>query len=122
MMEDALTHHIALAAVISYVMEWAKRSNLVPFFSQYSDSLNKAIGFLAAFISAAGIEAQMTGNLSMHTGATITLTIPSLSIVVETLMHTMGQWAIQQGVYHGLIKQSPASNNSPAPQAQKVAA
>lgn len=125
-MEDSLTHHIALGFATSYLLEWLKRAQWFPWVNQHSDLLNRLISVAAAFFSSVGIQAVMTGNLSFETGATITLTLPSLSVITDTLVHTLGQLAIQQATYQGLIQKpkptlslntstGEASINVPAP-------
>ena len=88
----------------TYVLELLKTSKWFPLLSQNTDKMNRLISALVAFFSAVGISATMTGHLSFATGATITLGIPSLSVIFDTLLHTVGQLGIQQFTYVGLVK------------------
>jgi hypothetical protein len=105
MMEDSLTHHIALGLIASYAIQFLKQSPWCPFLKAESDKLNIFVSWLMAFVSSLGIVASMNGHLSLDSGATITLAIPSLSQIADTLMHTVGQFGIQQGIYQGIVKQ-----------------
>jgi len=106
MMEDSITHHLALAGIITYLIQFLKRSNF-PWVTENSDRINKTISILAAFISSIGVQAAITGTVD--TGWHITASTPSGWAMMETIMHTMGQWVIQQSVYHGIVKKGATS-------------
>ena len=112
-MDDVLTQHIAYGMATSYILEWAKHSPLLPFLRSETDKLNRLVSVIVAFLSTVGIQAAMQGHLSWQAGATITFQIPALSVLWGTVVHTVGQFGIQQATYRGLIK--PAAVKLPDP-------
>jgi len=103
-MEDVITTHLALGAIISYALQWLKNAKWFPWLAEHTTTLNRLLSAVAAFLSSVGIVAASTGHLSWETGTTITLAIPSLSIIWQTGLNTLGQWVIQEGVYKGLVQ------------------
>ena len=107
-MQDQVTYHLAFGIITTYVLEWLKKCPWFPLLNTNTDTLNRLFSVLAAFASSVGIVAASTGHLSWETGTTITLTVPSLSIIVDTTIHSIGQWGIQQAVYKGIVQTKPA--------------
>lgn len=103
-MNDIITTHLALGALISYGLQILKNSGWFPWLAEHTTTLNRSLSALAAFLSSVGIVAASTGHLSWETGSTITFTIPSLSVLWQTALSTLGQWVIQEGVYKGLVQ------------------
>lgn len=104
--QDVLIQHIAYGFTGTYALEWLKRSPLFPMLSRDTGRLNRAVSMLVALLSSVGIVTAMNGHLTWDAGATLTLTIPPLSVLWGTVVHTVGQYAIQQGVYEGMVKKS----------------
>lgn len=105
--QDVLVQHIAYGFMSTYALEWLKKASWFPFLKCDTTNLNRTFSAVAAFLSSVGIVTAMNGHLSWQAGATITLTIPPLSVVWGTLVHTVGQYGIQEATYKGLVR--PAS-------------
>lgn len=82
------------ALIVSYAIQYAKKSPLVPFLNEESTGRLKAIvGFVAAVATAAGIHFAVTGSVLDGGGAAVTITGISLDGVKDVVF----QWAAQQG-------------------------
>ncbi len=105
-MDDVLTQHLAYGALSTYAIEFLKKAKWFPFLTDNSAALSRVCSVVASVVSSAGITAAATGHLSFDTGTTVTLVIPSISVMVTVALHSVGQFVIQQGVYHGLVKKA----------------
>jgi len=101
---DILVQHLSYGFMTTYALEWLKSQSWLPLLKQDTDKLNRFMSAGAAFLSSVGIVTAMNGHLSWETGATVTLTLPSLSVLWSTAVHTVGQFGIQEAAYKGLVK------------------
>ena len=108
MNETVFGSQVALGVISSYVMEALKNSPWFPWLKQESAAINRWFSLIVAFCSSIGIEAAVTGHLTLETGVTITIAVPSLSsllsAVFHTFLHTASQFGVQEAVYQGLIQ------------------
>lgn len=108
MMDDTLTHQIALAVVVAYVIQWLKDRQWFPLLNADTARLNELCSVLGAFVSSVGIQFALQGTFD--TGWHLALSIPPGPVIWDTVIHTIGQFGIQQAIYHGLIKSDRKSD------------
>ena len=113
---DVLLQHLSYGFATTYALEWLKKSPWFPLLKQETVTLNRVLSAGVAFLSSVGIVTAMNGHLTWAAGATISFTIPPISVLWGTLVHTVGQYGIQESVYKGLVKPSPPV----APEAPKA--
>jgi hypothetical protein len=90
------------ALMVSFVIQWLKKSSWFQWITpQSSARLQTQFGFLAAFLTTAGIHFAVSGNILEGGGASITVTGISLNAVKDVAW----QWAAQQGWYRMLVKE-----------------
>jgi hypothetical protein len=90
------------ALMVSFLIQWLKKSPWFGFITpQSSAALQARFGFLAAFLTAAGIHFAITGSVLDGGGASISITGITLTGVKDVLW----QWAAQQGWYRMLVKE-----------------
>lgn len=90
------------ALMVSFAIQWLKKS---PWFGwitpQSSARLKAQFGFLAAFLTAAGIHFAVSGSILDGGGASITVT----GLSVNAFKDVAWQWASQQGWYRLVVKE-----------------
>lgn len=80
----------------AYVVEYLKKSGWFTFLSDSSTQRAKVVfGFLAAFITAAGIQFAVSGSVLDAGGASVTIT----GITFTGIKDVLFQWIAQQGWY-----------------------
>jgi hypothetical protein len=90
------------ALMVSFLMQWLKKS---PWFGWITPATSARIqtqfGFLAAFLTAAGIHFAVSGSVLDGGGASITVTGLSVNAVKDIAW----QWASQQAWYRMVVKE-----------------
>ena len=83
---------LASAALLAYLLQWVKNSNLVPWVSEHTKGINRAITGVLSLIAAIGVHYTFDS-------ATGVLTIGGLTAgsIVSGLWSWISQWAFQQG-------------------------
>jgi len=93
---------ITTSAMTVAIIQWLKNTKLVPFIDQHSSTLNRVVGWCAAFISAAGLH---------YTWDASTGTLTLMNIHVASIMHGAADvtksYAFQWLIYKGIV-QAPA--------------
>lgn len=85
----------------AYVIEYLKRKKWFTFLTEESSARAKTVfGFLAAALTAAGIQFAVSGSLVDAGGASVTITGITLTGVKDVVF----QWIAQEGWYRGLIQ------------------
>src|SRR5690242_19307330 len=110
MTDTAFGHQTGIAFASVYAIQLLKRSNLFPWLRTDTDTLNRVVSVVVAFATAAGIKFAMNGTFA--TGETITIQVPSLAVVLDTLVHFATQFGMQETIYR-LTKQSSAPKAAP---------
>lgn len=100
---DPIKGQIVISMIVTTVIERMKQASWMPFITQRTPRLNRALSAVFAAASAAGFVFGMTG--SIEAGATLTLTVPPLSQVADFAVNFLFAYGVQQGVYHGYVKQ-----------------
>src|SRR6185369_16482570 len=92
---------ITTSAMTVAIIQWLKNTKLVPFIDQHSSTLNRVVGWCAAFISAAGLH---------YTWDASTGTLTLLNIHVASIMHGAADvtksYAFQWLIYKGIVQAS----------------
>ncbi len=90
------------ALMVSFVLQWLKKSPWFGWITPDSSArLKTQFGFLAAFLTAAGIHFAVSGSMLDGGGAAITMSGLSVNAVKDVAW----QWASQQGWYRLLVKE-----------------
>lgn len=93
------------ALMVSFAIQWLKKS---PWFGWITPDSSKRLkaqfGFLAAFLTAAGIHFAVSGSILDGGGASITVT----GLSVNAFKDVAWQWASQQGWYRLVVKDTSA--------------
>ena len=101
---DTSMQQIGVSVLLVYVLEWLKQSKL-PFITATTDTLNRVISFVVAFLMSCGVVFIANPGGWLNGGGTIQ--VPALLQVVNTLLHTFGQFGLQQTYYHLVVKPTP---------------
>jgi hypothetical protein len=110
MTDTAFAHQTGIAFASVYAIQLLKRSNLFPWLRTDTDTLNRVVSVVVAFATAAGIKFAMDGTFT--TGETITIQVPSIGVILDTLVHFATQFGMQETIYR-LTKQSSAPKAVP---------
>jgi hypothetical protein len=90
------------ALMIGLLVQWLKRSPWFGWITPASSArLKTQFGFLAAFLTAAGIHFAVSGSVLDGGGASLTVSGLSLNAFKDVLW----QWAAQEGWYRAVIKE-----------------
>jgi len=115
---ESMKSQIVIAMLATVVIQKLKQISWFPFIHQGTPNTNKLISVLIATASGAGFALGFTGTL--EAGSTLTVTIPPIQKFVEFLVDAGFSYGVQQGWYHGYVKQEivapPAPPAPPAPQ------
>jgi hypothetical protein len=103
---ESISTQAALAVMITHLLEWTKKSELVPWLRVDTTKLAHRISILMAFLSAVGITSTMTG--SVHLGGTLTITWPPLSDVIKMVVTFASSYGYQRLYYQTAVKPTPA--------------
>lgn len=90
---------VTVQAVAVYLLQKAKAATWIPFMQKNSVTLNRLTAIIAAGIGAAGVHAAWNGV--QHT---LTITGLDPAGVATALWHWLSNFAFQQLVYHGVVK------------------
>lgn len=93
---------ITTSAITVAAIQWLKNTKLIPFINQHSSTVNRVVGWTAAFITAAGLHYTWDAN----TG-TLTLTNLHLMSILHAAGDTTKSYAFQWLIYKGIV-QTPA--------------
>jgi hypothetical protein len=90
------------ALMVTLLLQYLKKTNwFTPFSTATSSRIKSLIGFIAAFLTAAGIHLAVSGNV-LDGGASITISGVSLNALKDVLW----QWASQQAWYRTVVKEN----------------
>lgn len=101
-----ITSQLAGAALLAYLLQWVKRSKLVPWVSEHTKTINYALTGLLSLIAAVGIHYQYDA-----TAGTLTIGGLHASSIFHGLVEWIKQWAFQQGA-SDLITAKTASRDA----------
>lgn len=118
MHSTTILDNVGLATIIVLLLQWAKRTRMVPWLNQHSDIANRIASLVAAFCASAGLKIASSG--SFEHGGQIVLMFPPLTEIVDAIVHFAGQSGLQEMVYRMGVK--PITKPSEAPGEARVAA
>lgn len=87
-----LGSQLASAALLAYLLKWAQRSNLVPWISEHTRGINRALTGVLSLLAAVGV-----GYHFDSAAGALTITGLHASTIVAGLWAWAKQWAFQQG-------------------------
>lgn len=98
---------VASAGLLTYLIEAAKKSALVPFITADKKTLLRWLNALSAAALAIGLHyTYTTDDLAPGIMARVVLDIPSIGTVAAGLWAWGKQWALQQMAYDGIVAKS----------------
>lgn len=104
---DSAMSSVASAGLLTYLIEWLKKSSLVPFITADKKTLLRWLNALSAAALAIGLHyTYTTEDLAPGMMARVVLDIPSLGTVAAGLWAWGKQWALQQMAYDGIVSKS----------------
>lgn len=106
-MYDPLAHQIGFAFLIAHGLEWLKRLKWFPLITEDTASLNRWISMLAAAVTSVGVT--FATDATWASGGTITIHIPSGSVLIEALARFAGQAGLQEMIYSKAIQKPEPS-------------
>ena len=110
---ESMKTQIVVAMLAPVVIQKFKGASWFPFIHQRTPRTNKLLSALVAAVSGAGFAFGFSGTLDA--GATLTITIPPLQKVIEFVVDMGFSYGVQQGWYHGYVKQEVAVPPTPQP-------
>lgn len=90
---------LTLGVIVSYVIEWLKTSNRVPWLHDYSDRLNRIVSAVLAIVASLGI--QYTYDA---TTGTLVLSGLTLSSLVPVAWEAIKQFVANEVAYKVVVK------------------
>jgi len=93
---------ITTSAITVALIQWVKNTKWIPFVNQHSSTVNRIVGWCAAFVTAAGLHYTWDAG----TG-TLTLTNLHLINILHAAGDTTKSYAFQWLIYKGIV-QTPA--------------
>src|SRR5579863_3547844 len=104
MTDTAFGHQTGIAFASVYAIQLLKKSNLFPWLRADTDTVNRVVSVVVAFATAVGIKFAINGTFA--TGETITIQVPSLAVILDTLVHFATQFGMQETIYQVTKKSS----------------
>lgn len=92
---------LGAGTVTVFVLDYLKRAAWLPWINQHSETLNRVISGLVAVATATGLKV-LSSQGNIHTGGVITIAYPSISVIVNTLIHGSGQFGFQELLHKAL--------------------
>ena len=105
MTNEILGDQVGVSVLVVGVLQWLKRQTWFPWITEHTDGLNRAVALAAAFLTSAGFQFAIDGG--WQTGGTLTITIPSLTVIFSFLLHAAAQGGIQETLYRVAVKPKP---------------
>lgn len=96
---ELLTSQLTTAYMISALLQWLKNKPWFPFTNINTAALNRATAMALAFITAVGLHYTFDAE-----GGVLTITGLTVANIAHTAWASVQQYALQQGVYKGLVK------------------
>jgi len=96
--DTAFGHQTGIAFVTVYAIQFLKNSKWFPWLHADAARVNRTVSLIVAFLAAAGIKVAMNGHFPLDP-TTITIQVPSIGAVLDTLMHFATQFGLQEVIY-----------------------
>lgn len=93
---------VTVGAIVVWIIERLKKWAALPWITQYTDRLNRALAVVGAILTATGI----TWSFAPATG-TLTVTGLTLDNVIQVVWLALQQIVLQHALYHGVFKAKP---------------
>ena len=97
------TAQMTLAGVIVHFLQWAKKSQLIPFLTDNTGTLTRIISIVGAFAVSAGFSYGLEGNL--QNGGALIIHFPGMEAFLDFLGHAGAQFFMSEIYYQGAVKQ-----------------
>jgi hypothetical protein len=111
MTDTAFAHQTGIAFATVYAIQLLKNSKRFPWLQAETDTINRTVSLVVAFLTAAGIKFALDGTFD-H-GWVFTVQVPSIGAVLDTLVHFTTQFGMQEVIYKS-TKKVAAANAVPA--------
>lgn len=101
--QTMLEHQIGIGLMTSYGLEILKKAGTIPWIRQDTEKLNRWLSIIMAFLTSVGLQFASEHNPTTG-GWIITIAVPSVPVIWDTLVHATLQYGIQHTAYKGLLK------------------
>jgi protein-S-isoprenylcysteine O-methyltransferase Ste14 len=102
MNEQVITQFV-LAYIGTRLVQWMKAAAGLPWITAQTDTINKGVGALVAFLATLGIGLATSWDASTGTFV-LTITGLSLGTLTTFVWHWFSQFVMQQAAYHAIVK------------------
>ena len=102
-----IAHQLAVSGILVWVIQLLKKSRWFTWIRCDTDTVNRVASLIGALVATVGLQFAYSGSL--HTGGQITIMYPNLAQMWEGVIHFIGQFVLNQALYHGIVKDSMAS-------------
>lgn len=102
MTDEGLGQRAAVAYVLAMGIDWAKRTEMVPWISHNTAKLNRVVSVTAAFAQTAGFTFMWEG--SVDAGGTLKVTVPALAAFVHFILDWTYAFSVQEFVSKAAIQ------------------
>lgn len=110
MPDSILFSHLTSAALFAYTLQLLQRWQKTPWVTEHTTMMNVGLRAVLSLLANLGIGWVWNGHLTWLTGASVTITIPGLTVVAHGCYHLVGQFAFQ----HGFLKILNIKTDPPA--------
>ena len=107
---------VASAGLLTYLIEWLKKSSLVPFITADKKTLLRWLNALSAAALAVGLHWAYDPDARQ-----LVIDIPTIGTVVAGLWAWGQQWALQQMAYDGVVAKSTGASREARPRTRRGA-
>jgi len=106
---DNAMSSVASAGLITYLIEWAKKSALVPWLTANDKTILRVVNAASALALAVGLHWVYNADARQ-----LVIDIPTVGTVVFGLWEWGKQWALQQMAYDGVVNKAAGPSAPPA--------
>lgn len=93
-----LLHQAGAGTLLVYTLQWLKGREWFPWITENSAAVNRWVGALFALATSIGVEIATSG--SSTTGWHISIDIPNMKVLTDTIIHAATQFSGQQILYY----------------------
>jgi len=97
----SLGHQAGISVATVFIIDWLKKSAWFPWINNNTETINKIVSLSVALFTAAGLKI-VSHEGSISAGGIVTIAVPPISVVLDTILHAAGQFGGQE-VLHKLL-------------------
>jgi hypothetical protein len=105
MLSTELGSQAGVSVILVYLLQWLKGSPWFPWLTARTDTINRTLAIVIAFLTSVGFQINMTGNWT--SGGTLIIQIPAATAIFSVILHSAAQVGMQEGFYRMAVKPPP---------------